>query len=161
VVRKDGQVDGLGGLVQARKKDKEQHPFQVDGKEIFSNRSKQAKPKAGEKTDKKRGKRQSVRWKAWWRQGNIKCAVSEEYASCWIHQDCHVADEQKAALKKAAGVSGGKDECQVRLKGSEHEYWMGTEIGMLGGYGFQGQVTAGDGSDKQSKMGVGYNKLEK
>ena len=41
------------------------------------------------------------------------------------------------------------------------DYWMGTEIGMLGGYGFQGQVTAGDGSDKQSKMGVGYNKLEK
>jgi len=38
--------------------------------------------------------------------------VSEEYASCWVHQDCHVADEQKAALKKAAGVlvSGGKDE---------------------------------------------------
>ena len=25
---------------------------------------------------------------------------------------------------------------------------MGTEIGMLGGYGFQDQVTAGDGSDK-------------
>jgi len=25
---------------------------------------------------------------------------------------------------------------------------MGAEIGMLGGYGFQGQVTAGDGSDK-------------
>jgi len=54
-----------------------------------------------------------VRWKAWWRQGNIKCAVSEEYATCWVHQDCHVADEQKAALKKAAGVSGGKDEGQV------------------------------------------------
>jgi len=68
-----------------------------------------------------------------------------------------VADEQKAALKKAAGVSGGKDECQVRLKGTEHDYWMGTEIGMLGGYGFQGQVTAGDGSDKQGKMGAGYN----
>jgi len=31
---------------------------------------------------------------------------SKEYASCWVHQDCHVADEQKAALKKAAGVSG-------------------------------------------------------
>jgi len=26
---------------------------------------------------------------------------------------------------------------------------MGTELGMLGGYGFQGQVTAGDGSDKE------------
>ena len=73
-----------------------------------------------------------MRWKAWWRQGNIKCAVREEYASCWVHQNCHVADEQKAALKKAAGVSGGKDECQVRLKGREHDYWMGTEVGMLG-----------------------------
>jgi len=29
-------------------------------------------------------------------------------------QDCHVADEQKAAMKKPAKVSlGGKDECQV------------------------------------------------
>jgi len=26
---------------------------------------------------------------------------------------------------------------------------MGTEIGMLGGYGFQGQVTTGDGSGKK------------
>jgi len=146
---------------RSRKKDGEQNPFEVDGKEIFSNSSKQAKPKAGEKTYRKGGKRRSVRWKAWWRQGNIKCAVSEEYASCWVHQDCHVADEQKAALKKAAGVSGGKDECQVRLKGRERDYWMGTAIGMLGGYRFQGQVTAGDGSDKQGKMGAGYNILER
>jgi len=95
---------------RSRKTDEEQRPFEVDGKEIFSSRSKQAKPKAEEKTDKKGGKGQLVRWKAWWQQGNIKCAVSaEEYASCWVHQDCHVADVQKAALKKAAGV----DECQV------------------------------------------------
>ena len=66
----------------------------------------------------------------------------------------HVADEQKAALKKAAGESGGKDECQVRLKGKERDYWMGTEIGMLGGSGSQGQVTAGDGSDKKGNMGI-------
>jgi len=104
---------------RSRKEDKEQHPFEVDRKEIISNRSKQANPKAGEKTDKKGGKGQSVRWKAWWRQGNITCAVSEKYASCWVHQDCHVADEQKAALKKAVRVAGGHDECQVRLKGRE------------------------------------------
>jgi len=90
---------------RSRAKDEDQRPFEVDGKEIFSNCSKQAKPKAGERTDKTGGKGQSVRWKAWWRQGNIKCAMSEEYASCWVHQDCHVADKQKAALKKAAGVS--------------------------------------------------------
>jgi len=98
---------------RSRKEDEEQRPFEVDGKEIFSNRSKQKKAKAGDKTDKKGGKGQLVCWKAWWRQSNINCAVSEEYAWCWVHPDCHVADEQKAALKKAAGVSGGKDECQV------------------------------------------------
>ena len=38
---------------RSRKKDEEQRPFEVNGNEIFSNRSKQAKPKAGEKTDKK------------------------------------------------------------------------------------------------------------
>jgi len=89
---------------RSRENDEEQRPFEVDGKEILSNRSMQSKPKAGEKTDKKGGKEQSVRWKAWWRQGNMQCAVSEEYASCWVHQDCHVVDEQKAALKKAVGV---------------------------------------------------------
>jgi len=47
--------------------------------------------------DEKRGKGQSVRWKASWRQSNIKCAVSKEYALCWVHQDCHKADEEKAA----------------------------------------------------------------
>jgi len=38
---------------------------------------------------------------------------------------------------------------------------MCAEIGMLGGYGFQGQVTAGDGSDKNGKMGAGYNNLRR
>jgi len=41
---------------RSRGKDEEQRPFEVDGKEIFSNHSKQAKPKVGEKTDKKGGK---------------------------------------------------------------------------------------------------------
>jgi len=90
--------------------DGEPRPFEADGNEIFSNRSKQAKAKAkaGEKLDKKGGKEQSVRWKAWWQQSNIECAVSEEDASCWIHQDYHVADEKKAALKKAAEYQGEK-----------------------------------------------------
>ena len=44
-------------------------------------------------------------------------------------------------------------------EGREHDYRMGTEIGMLRDFGLQGQVTAGDGSDKNSKMGAGYDKL--
>ena len=59
MVGKDGQVEGLGGLVQVEEKDEEQRPF-VDGKEILSNRSKQTKTKAGQKMDKKGGKGQSV-----------------------------------------------------------------------------------------------------
>jgi len=39
---------------------------------------------------------------------------------------------------------------------------MSTEIGRLGGYGFRGTVTAGDGSDqKGGKMGAGYVNLRK
>jgi len=39
---------------------------------------------------------------------------------------------------------------------------MGTEIGRLGGYGFQGTVTAGDGSNQNGgKMGAGYVNLQK
>jgi len=77
------------------------------------------------------------------------------------HQYCHVADEQNAALKKAAGVSGGKDESHVRLKGRERDYRMGTEICMLGRYGFQGHITAGDSSDKKGQMGAAYNNLRR
>jgi len=39
---------------------------------------------------------------------------------------------------------------------------MGIEIGRLGGYGFRGTVTAGDGpNQKVGKMGAGYVKKEK
>jgi len=67
-------------------------------------------------------------------------------------------------LLTAARASGGKDECQVQLTGIEREYWMGTEIGRLlvGGYGFRGTVTAGDGSNQTGgKMGAGYVNLRK
>ena len=54
-----------------RKKDEEQHPFEVDEEEIFSNHIKQVNPTA-KQTDKKGGNGQSDWWKAWWQQGNIK-----------------------------------------------------------------------------------------
>ena len=49
----------------------------------------------------------------------------------------------------------------MRLEGRERDYWMRTEIGMLGGFGFQGQVTSDDSSDKQGKMGAGCNILRR
>jgi len=56
--------------------------FEIDGKEIFSNSNKQTNVTAREMMDEESGIGQLVRWKAWCRQNNIKCAVSEEYASC-------------------------------------------------------------------------------
>jgi len=67
----------------------------------------------------------------------------------------------KSSVEESGWSIGGKEECQVRLKKRERDYWMGTEIGMLGGYGLQGQVTAGDGSDKQGKRGAGNNNLRR
>jgi len=97
-----------------------------------------------------------------WKQGNIKMAVSEDHASCWVHKDLTVTTKQIQALLTAARASGGKDECQVRFTGIEREYWMGMEIGRLGGYGFRGTVTVGDGSNqKGGKMGAGYVNLRK
>ena len=62
MVEKYGHVGNCGVWCRLRKKDSDEkrRPFEVDGKEIFSNRSKQAKVKAGEKMDKKGGKRESV-----------------------------------------------------------------------------------------------------
>ena len=70
---------------RSRNTDEEQRLRGVDGREIFSNGIKPAKArlKAGKKTEKKGGKGQSVCWKVWWQESNIKCAVSKEYASCW------------------------------------------------------------------------------
>jgi len=87
-------------------------------------------------------------------------AMSEDHTSCWVHKYLTVTTKQIQALLTAARASGGKDECQVRLTGIELEYWMGTEIGRLGGYGFRGIFTAGDGpNQKGGEMGAGYVNL--
>ena len=87
-------------------------------------------------------------------------AVSEDHASCWNHKDLTVTTKQTQALLTAVRALGGKDERQVQLTGIVREYWRSTEIGRLGGYGFRGTVTAGDGSDqKGGEMGAGYMNL--
>ena len=89
-------------------------------------------------------------------------AVSEDHASCWVHKDLTVTTKQIQALLTATRASVGKDECQVRLTGIEREYWMGTEIGRLGGYGYRGTVTAGNRSNQRGgQMGAGYVNREK
>jgi len=146
---------------KSKKGAEEIRSFELSVKEIFPtmmnrNRTKKRTKRTGAK------RRHIVRYRSWWKQGNVKMAVSEDHASCWVHKDLTVTTKQIQALLTAARVSGGKDECQVRLTGIEREYWMGTEIGRLGGYGFRGTVTAGDGSNKkEGERGAGYVNMRK
>ena len=120
--------------------------------------------KVGDEQEKKKKRKagQSVRYRSWWKQGNIKIAASKNHANCWVHKDFHYTANNVETLREAFEASGGKDECQVRVTGIEREFWMGTEIGRLRGYDFQGVVTAGDGSNqKGDKMGAGFINLRR
>jgi len=78
----------------------------------------------------------------------------------WAHKDLTVTTQQIQVLLTAARASGRKDGCQLRLTGIEQEYWMGTVIGRLGGYGFRGTVSADDGSNQnRGEIGAGYVNL--
>ena len=69
----------------------------------------------GSKKNAHRG--QSVQYRSLSKRGNIKMAVIEDHASCWIHKDLTVTTKQIQALLTAARASGGKDEAQIRLTG--------------------------------------------
>jgi len=85
----------------------------------------------------------------------------EDHASSWVHKDLTVMTKKIRALLTAARASGGQDTYQVRLAGIEREYWIGTEIGRLEGYGFRGTVTVGNGfNQKEVNMGAGYVNLQ-
>ena len=59
-------------------------------------------------------------------------------------------EDTKLSTNKQHSLS---DECVVRLYDLERAYWTGTEVGQLGGYGFQGVTLGVDGSCKDGKMG--------
>jgi len=89
----------LGCVVKVKKLEgaEEIRSFELSGKEIFSNydetKSKEEKnKKSGSKKKAHRG--QSVQYRSWWKQGNIKMAVSEDHASCWVHKDLTVTTKQ-------------------------------------------------------------------
>jgi len=72
-----------------------------------------------------------------------------------------VSKEAKQTVMEALTApqrNAGKDEYIVDLEGHEKLYWLGTESGLIGAFGFAGACTAGDGScDPPTRsMGVGF-----
>jgi len=101
---------------KSNKRAEEIRSFELSGKEIFSNydetKSKEEKNKKNW-SKKKAHHGQSVPYRSWWKQGNMKMAVSEDHASCWVHKNLTVTTKQIQAFLTAARALVGKDECQV------------------------------------------------
>ena len=82
--------------------------FELSGKQIFFNcdgtKSKEEKNKKnGSKRKAHRG--QNVQYRLWWKQGNIKMAMSEDRTSCWVHKDLIITAKKIQALLTAARAS--------------------------------------------------------
>jgi len=69
-------------------------------------------------------------------------------------------EDARLRLPGAWENPGRKDECLVGMNDFERDYWMGTEVGQLGGCGFQGEIFGVDGSCKNGKMGSGCCKFQ-
>jgi len=75
---------------RSKKGAEEIRSFELRGKEIFSNCD---ETKSKEEKNQKNGSKkkahcgQTIRYKSWWKHGNIRMAMSEDHTSCWVHKD--------------------------------------------------------------------------
>ena len=65
------------------------------------------------------------------------------------------------SLEQAWFDRRGKDDLCMRHQDEEYRFWLGTEAGALGAYGFPGRVVATDGSENRGRMGAGYWELSR
>ncbi len=80
---------------------------------------------------------------------------------CWVKTAADVPTAAKKTLMETLMTphqNAGKNEYIVDLEGNEKLYWLGTESGLIGAFGFPGACTTGDGScnPPTRSMGVGF-----
>jgi len=112
--------------------------------------------------DKIEGQGRGVKRKGWWCAASIEACLNSVDMECRIHAQCvktHIPEDRIEMIRRNWFCRLKKDECQVRLDEREQHYWLGTEVGALGAYGFRGAVIGCDGSDTQGRMGAGYSSL--
>jgi hypothetical protein len=100
----------------------------------------------------------ACRQKGWWKRGDVEAKLNTVHMTAWVHKECDIIEEEALTkLQEAWDSSEQKDECTVCLDDLERAYWMGTEVGLLGGYGFQGVCTSwqrgGRHELKQARVG--------
>ncbi len=108
-----------------------------------------------------RGFEQEVQ-KGWWKRGDVEAKLNTVNMTAWVHKECDsIQTGALTKLQEAWDSSEQKDKCIVCLDDLERAYWMGTDIGQLGGYGFQGVALGVDRSCKDGRMGAGCCKFRK
>jgi len=96
-----------------------------------------------------------TRKKGWWRRGDITTKDAVRSMSCWTHEEAEIRDEAVRNVAATWECEDSKDECVAQLEGNEEFFWSGSEVGMLGGYGFHGVTFGGDGANEKGSMGAG------
>ncbi len=87
---------------------------------------------------------------------NTETKLKTVNLTAWVQKECDIMDED--ALLRLQGAWENpqqKDECSVCMDDLEWDCWMGTKVGQLGGYRFQGAIFGVDGSCKDGTMGSG------
>ncbi len=80
----------------------------------------------------------------------VREKISEETES----QHCLFLNEIKQPLPQ---YNVGKDTYTVDLESDEKLYWLDTESGLLGAFGFEGACTVGDGSGDPPTRSMGVD----
>jgi hypothetical protein len=91
------------------------------------------------------------RQKGWWKEkrGVVETKLNTVNMTAWVHKECDIMDQDTLCGLQGAWESPEQmDECVVCMNDFERDYWMGTEVGQLGVYGFQGAIFGVDESCK-------------
>ena len=103
----------------------------------------------------------ACRQRGWWKTGNVAASACSVGMTAWVHRDCTMVDQATIeSLQQAWECTEEKDECSVEQVGLERDYWLGSEAGRVGSYGFQGAVFGIDGSNHKGCMGSGCCRLK-
>ena len=113
--------------------------------------------RGGTKREERKGR--AMRERGWWRRGSVQLCENNCTMACRVPQHQLMGTYDEYGVVQAWFCRRPKEDLNIQLKGTEGDYWLGTEAGSIGAYGFQGAIFATDGSVTHGKMGAGYNEL--
>ena len=113
--------------------------------------------RGGTKGEPRKGK--AMRERGWWRTGSVKACDNRYTLICRVPRGGATDILDPSLIERAWFCSRGKDDLTMRNQGVEGNFWLGTEAGYLGAYGFPGAVVATDGAVQNGRMGAGFTSL--